>query len=244
MGFLDHSTNNIIVDAVLTDTGRRFLARNDGSFSIVKFAMADDEVDYSIIKQFGRTVGKEKISKNALVLEAQTNGGLALKYRLLSISNPNLVRLPSFAFKGLSTTSPSVSMTRGQITGRTTSNVEEVIIEQSITDVNSVDIELVDNAFLVSMRNDFIRLAKGGTALTPQDLNSDRMATYFTSRDAALTAKGGARLTIQLQTKSITDSQFTTFGNYNSKATITTFVEFTGLSSGQRTTLQIDISKT
>ena len=241
MGLLDHSTNNIIVDAVLTDTGRRFLARNDGSFSIVKFAMADDEVDYSIIKQFGRTVGKEKISKNALVLEAQTNGGLALKYRLLSISNPNLVRLPSFTFKGLSTTSPSVSMTRGQIT---TSNIEEVIIEQSITDINTVDIELVDNAFLVSLRNDFLRLAKGGSALTPQDLNSDRMATYFTSRDPALTAKGGARLTVQIQTKSITDSQFTTFGNYNSKATITTFVEFTGLSSGQRTTLQVDISKT
>ena len=28
MGFLDHSTNNIIVDAVLTDTGREFLAAN------------------------------------------------------------------------------------------------------------------------------------------------------------------------------------------------------------------------
>ena len=26
MGFLDHSTNNIILDAVLTDTGRQFLA--------------------------------------------------------------------------------------------------------------------------------------------------------------------------------------------------------------------------
>ena len=29
MGFLDHSTNNIIVDAVLTDKGRASLARND-----------------------------------------------------------------------------------------------------------------------------------------------------------------------------------------------------------------------
>ena len=61
MGYLDHSTNNIIVDAVLTDIGREFLARNDGSFSIVKFAMGDDEVDYTMIRKFGRTVGKEKI---------------------------------------------------------------------------------------------------------------------------------------------------------------------------------------
>ena len=53
MGFLDHSTNNIIVDAVLTDVGRQALARNDGSFSIFQFALGDDEVDYNIVKQFG-----------------------------------------------------------------------------------------------------------------------------------------------------------------------------------------------
>ena len=81
MGFLDHSTNNIIVDAVLTDTGRATLAKNDGSFVISKFAFGDDEVDYSIIQKFGSTVGKEKISKNTPVFEAQTNGDLALKYQ-------------------------------------------------------------------------------------------------------------------------------------------------------------------
>lgn len=63
MGFLDHSTNNIIVDAVLTDLGRQALARNDGSFSIYQFALGDDEIDYGIVREFGRTVGKEKIEK-------------------------------------------------------------------------------------------------------------------------------------------------------------------------------------
>jgi len=240
MGFLDHSTNNIIVDAVLTDTGRRFLSRNDGSFSIVKFALGDDEVDYSIIKQFGRSVGKEKINKNTLVSEAQTNGKLAMKYKLLSVSNPNLVRLPSFSFKGLTSTSPSVSVTRGQIAG---TNVEEVIVEQSIADINTIDIELIDNAFSVSMRNDLLRLSVGNRAVAPQDISTDRIATYLVTRGPTLTAKGGARLTVQLNTRSITDSQFSTFGNYGSKATITTFVEFTGMSSGQRITLQVDISK-
>ena len=60
MGFLDHSTNNIIVDAVLTDLGRQSLAKNDGSFQIFQFALGDDEVDYGVIQQFGRTVGREK----------------------------------------------------------------------------------------------------------------------------------------------------------------------------------------
>ena len=69
MGFLDHSTNNIVVDAVLTDLGRQALAKNDGSFSIYQFALGDDEIDYSIIQQFGRTVGKEKIEKNTPILE-------------------------------------------------------------------------------------------------------------------------------------------------------------------------------
>ena len=56
MGWLDHSTNNIILDAVLTDVGREFLARNDGSFNIVKFSLSDEDVDYSIIKKYGRSI--------------------------------------------------------------------------------------------------------------------------------------------------------------------------------------------
>ena len=49
MGFLDHSTNNIIVDAVLTDLGRQALAKNDGSFNVYQFALGGDEVDYCYV---------------------------------------------------------------------------------------------------------------------------------------------------------------------------------------------------
>ena len=86
MGFLDNSTNNVIVDAVLTDLGRSALARNDGSFSIAKYTFGDDEVDYGIITRFGRTVGKEKIIKNTPVLDANTNSTVALKNRLITLS--------------------------------------------------------------------------------------------------------------------------------------------------------------
>ena len=47
MGFLDNS-GDIILDAVLTDVGRNRLARGDGSFRIVKFALADDEINYGL----------------------------------------------------------------------------------------------------------------------------------------------------------------------------------------------------
>ena len=46
MAFLDNS-GDIILDAVLTDTGRMRLAMGDGSFRIVKFAFGDDEIDYT-----------------------------------------------------------------------------------------------------------------------------------------------------------------------------------------------------
>ena len=47
MAFLDNS-GDIILDAVLTDTGRMRMAKGDGSFKIVKFALGDDEIDYSL----------------------------------------------------------------------------------------------------------------------------------------------------------------------------------------------------
>ena len=47
MAFLKND-GDIIMDAVLTDTGRMRLAKGDGSFKIVKFACGDDEIDYSL----------------------------------------------------------------------------------------------------------------------------------------------------------------------------------------------------
>ena len=237
MGFLDQSTNNIIVDAVLTDTGRQFLARNDGSFSIVRFGFFDDEVDYSIIEQFGRTVGKEKIIKNTPVMEAQTHGNLAAKHKLIGISNPGLIRLPSF---DLNATADQLSMTRGQIVS---ANQKEVILEQVIKNENVVDPELRDETFIVTCNNSFIRVSKGGTLLPWQSLSTDGVATYICSRDRSSTSKFGARLTLQFQTRAITDNQFRIFGNYSNKDMITTFVTYTGVFSGAQKTLEIQITK-
>jgi hypothetical protein len=47
MAFLDNS-GNIILDVVLTDHGRKLLAKGDGSFQITKFALSDEEIDYSL----------------------------------------------------------------------------------------------------------------------------------------------------------------------------------------------------
>lgn len=91
MGFLDHSTNNIIVDAVLTDYGRQKLA-NQGSTAtqlITEYAFADDEVDYSVITKYGVIVGKEKIEKNTPIFEASTNARYNASSFLVSSPNAN-----------------------------------------------------------------------------------------------------------------------------------------------------------
>ena len=105
MGYLDHSTNNIILDAVLTDYGRNKLASNV-AFTLTDFSLGDDEVDYSLIKKYGRTVGKEKIEKNTPIFEALTNDNIALKYKLIgketnaSTTNISGIYMPYLTFSG------------------------------------------------------------------------------------------------------------------------------------------------
>lgn len=49
MGYLDNSS--VIVDAILTKKGRELLSRQDGSFRITQFALADDEIDYTLYNE-------------------------------------------------------------------------------------------------------------------------------------------------------------------------------------------------
>ena len=86
MGFLDHTTNNIIVDAVLTDEGRKKLASAKG-LSIIKYAFADTEVDYTLLKKYGEIVGREKIEKNTPIYEASTSGFAESRHSLLTDSS-------------------------------------------------------------------------------------------------------------------------------------------------------------
>ena len=46
MGYLNNSV--VTVDAILTDTGRQLMAQNEGQFIITQFALADDEIDYTL----------------------------------------------------------------------------------------------------------------------------------------------------------------------------------------------------
>ncbi len=236
MGFLQGDTNNIILDAVLTDQGRQFLSRNDGSFSIVKFALGDDEVDYSIIQKYGRTVGKEKIEKNTPIFEALTNGSLAQKYRCISVSNPNLIRLPTITFTG-----EGVDLTNNILSiGNTTQKRRTITISQDIQNETSIDVELRDQSFIVELNNQFLQIV--GTA--PDNIDGQQKATYIIARDAGETSLGGSKLTITVATKSITESQFQVYGAAFNKNLITTYIKVSGVQSGAVLEFATQINKT
>jgi hypothetical protein len=229
MGFLQGDTNNIIIDAVLTDTGRQFLARNDGSFSTVKFAFGDDEVDYSIIQKYGRTVGKEKIEKNTPIFEALTNGALAQKYKCIAISNPNLVRLPSINFVGGAS---SVSL------GTTSGRERTVNLEQTIQNEAAISSELVDQSFVIEMNNLFLYVRNNA----PDNIDAQRKATYILTRTGN-NSVGGAKVDFTIFSQAITDTQFTVYGLPNNKNKIETYVKVAGLQSGAVFEFVVSITK-
>ncbi|WP_293316383.1 hypothetical protein, partial [Phenylobacterium sp.] len=95
MAFLDNS-GDIILDVVLTDHGRKILARGDGSFQITKFALADEEIDYSLYNK-NHPSGSSYYDLDILqtpILEAFTNNASSVKTRLLTYDNLELLFLP------------------------------------------------------------------------------------------------------------------------------------------------------
>jgi hypothetical protein len=91
--FLDNS-GDIILDAVLTDYGRQLLARGDGSFNIVKFALGDDEIDYARYSSSLPSALKDQDILNTPILEAMTNNAASMKSKLLTITSKNLLFMP------------------------------------------------------------------------------------------------------------------------------------------------------
>jgi len=102
MAFLDNS-GDIILDAVLTDTGRFRLAKGDGSFKIVKFALGDDEINYALYDKSNAS-GSAYYDLEILqtpILEAFTNNTATMNSKLLSIPRTNLLYLPIMKINNL-----------------------------------------------------------------------------------------------------------------------------------------------
>ena len=85
MGYLNNSV--VTVDAILTNTGRQLLAQNNGAFRITQFALADDEIDYTLYNPnhpSGSAYYGEAIN-NMPLLEAFPESTQVVKYKLVTL---------------------------------------------------------------------------------------------------------------------------------------------------------------
>jgi hypothetical protein len=106
MGFLDNTA--ITVDAILTKKGRELLAKGQNEFNITKFALGDDEVDYTLwdVTHPNGTDYYGSVIENMPLLEASPDETQVMRYKLVTMPKTTarmpILELPSpsLAFNG------------------------------------------------------------------------------------------------------------------------------------------------
>jgi hypothetical protein len=205
MAFLDNS-GDIILDAVLTDTGRLRLARGDGSFRITQFAFGDDEINYGLYNK-NNPSGSAYYDLEILqtpVLEAFTNNTSVLKYQLISNNRTDLLFLPlvkantrispfptgfsSYFVTANSTTTTAANNQDGFLDGVTsaTSLFKSIVLDQGLDSQQTdrtknlieIDATLYESQYLVEVNYNLLRLKLGNQLLEPSSIDDDGYATY------------------------------------------------------------------
>jgi|7_EtaG_2_1085326.scaffolds.fasta_scaffold00188_27 hypothetical protein len=210
MAFLDNS-GDIILDAVLTDTGRMRLAKADGSFKIQKFALGDDEINYELY-DYTNPSGSAYFDLEIMqtpVLEAFTNNMSQLHSKLLTVPRTNLLYLPILMLNQVSNltvtkmhsdgvfyvgvdfdtiTALGADFT-GLINGSSPKDVSAFIrVDQGLDTARvspslTLDASLVETQYLVEMDS---RLGQavdksGNTLATISYIDDDQVASYYLS---------------------------------------------------------------
>ena len=207
MAFLDNS-GDIILDAVLTDTGRMRLAKGDGSFRIAKFALGDTEINYELYDT-GHASGSAYYDLQVLqtpVLEAFTNNAASMSTKLISIPRNNIFYLPVMKlFEGDGTgdtarhtttntfclavnedTQTSIASLAGVLSGETDTysssrvEVHQGLDTSAISPSRHIDPFFREIIWKVQIDN---RLASpisiNGLSASPSYVDDDNIATYF-----------------------------------------------------------------
>ncbi len=250
MGFLNHATNNIIIDAVLTERGREKLALNDGTFRISAFSFGDDEVDYSIIKKYGLSIGKEKIIKNTPIYEANPNENIALKHQCISFPNPltRIEKMPTIIWEN-SANASSITL-YDQRTSSSTPISAEIVVSTSVSGITDtsfrLDQNITDTQFIVKMNNDLLTVAEESFI----DTDSNNIATYLFLTETK-SSDSGNRIFANQKTRTFTittsgvvnSNDFTRFATIGDSKKILTKIQIIGQSSGASKIIPVEINK-
>ena len=213
MGYLDNT--QVIVDAVLTKRGRELLARNDGSFRVTQFALADDEIDYTLFNEnhpngsqfFGEAI------ENMPLLEAIPDENNIMIHKLVTLPR-GTTKMPIVT--------ANVSKIQLSLGASTSVNPNTLNFQglANVTEPGGYLATIADRRLLVAFEG-----VGGATATTT--------ARPFSNSALSETIRGGSF--------SLTAINSTTLFGDNSKLLTTLTIE--GVDSGARVTIPVEITK-
>ena len=199
MAFLDNS-GDIILDAVLTDTGRFRLAKGDGTFKIAKYAFGDEEINYGSYNK-KHASGSAYYDLDILqtpVLEAFTNNTSTMKTKLMSIPRTNLLYLPIIKINNLQTGAEQVASSPGGVLTQNGSASFFVSVDEDTSTNFSTLAGIIPGNNPGGNNDSFIRVDQGlDTTEIPKtftldpDLRETQFIIKMDNRLGTLVTKGG-----------------------------------------------------
>ena len=208
----------VTVDAILTTKGRQLLARNDGSFQITQFSLADDEIDYTLYNPYhpsGSAYYGEAIEAMPVV-EAFPNDSQIMRYKLVTLPR-GTSRLPV------------VNVGYNSITLRQGASL--TITPQTLNYLGATS-TFEANGYIVTVSDSRLLSSFAGTGITT---TTNVTGLNTTSGTVLSTSQVGTSFTITGTTIN------TLFGS--SLSTLTTTLTVIGRDSGARITIPLNIQK-
>ena len=213
MGYLDNT--QVIVDAVLTKRGRELLARNDGSFRVTQFALADDEIDYSLYNEFhpnGSQFAGEAI-ENGTLLEAFPDENNIMIHKLVTLPR-GTTKLPIV----------TANISKVQLSLGSTTNVNPTTLnfggQANLKEPSGYMATIADRRLLQA----FVGVGQKGRVSARRPFSDSALSETIKGTSFSLTAINSTSL-------------------FGSNAKLTTTITIEGIDSGARTTIPVEISK-
>ena len=216
MAILNNTT--VTVDAILTKKGRELLARNDGSFQITQFSLADDEIDYTLYNQShpsGSAFYGEAIEAMPM-LEAFPDESQIMRYKL--------VTLPRGTSK-----LPVISLGYDVVSLRQGANL--TITPQTLNYLGATS-TFEANGYIATIADIRLLSAFSGTGITSSTAQVDNNTTTGTKLSKSVL---GTSFTLTGTTIN------TLFGTSNTQ--LSTTITVIGRDSGARITIPVNIIK-
>ena len=213
MGYLDNT--QVIVDAILTKRGRELLARNDGSFRVTQFALADDEIDYSLYNEYhpnGSQFAGEAI-ENGTLLEAFPDENNIMVHKLVTLPR-GTTKMPIV----------TANVSKIQLSLGATNNVNPTTLnfggQANLKEPSGYMATIADRRLLQA----FVGVGQKGKVSRRRPFSDSALSETIKGTSFSLTAINSTSL-------------------FGSNTKLSTTITLEGLDSGARTTIPVEISK-